>query len=179
MNDQKQLMPGQDDQDQFHGQLIRMDEDAMLLPNSAVLDVIAIDDLRMRASQPAWLLGNVQWRGQDVPVLSMEALLGSEVPPRMRRSRIVIINSFGNNLPTGIFAVVSQGHPHLMTLNRVAVKLADSKDGATTDEHVACRVQIANAQALIPNLDALEATINAVPVDSAEVADQPWEPDLG
>lgn len=162
--------------DQFHGQLIRLDEDAMLLPNSAVLDVVSVDDLRVRTSPPSWLLGHIPWRQQEVPVVSMEGLLGREVPARMRRSRVVIINSYGSQLHAGMFAVVSQGHPHLMTLNRVAIKAATSPPDAADNEHVACRVTIANAQAFIPDLEVIESSLSSVVVDSASEFETPWEP---
>lgn len=161
-----------DSKEQVNGQMIPLDEDAMLVPNSAVLDVTALDLLQVRTSPPSWLLGSLAWRGQEVPVISVEGLLGREVPARIRRNRVVIVNGYGRQLDPGLFGVVSQGHSHLMTLNRVALHPA-ALESSDMEDYVLSRVRIANARAFIPDLDAIEARLaEAV---AAGAVDSEWE----
>ena len=49
-----------------------------LLPNVAVAEVLSARPLQPVAGGPAWLLGNLDWRGYRVPVLALEALAGGD-----------------------------------------------------------------------------------------------------
>lgn len=163
--------------EQVNGQLVPLDSDGMLVPNAAVQDVVALDQLQVRVSPPSWLLGTINWRGNDIPVISVEGLLGSEVPARMRRNRVVIMSGFGRHLPPGLFGVISQGHSHLMTLNRVALHAAPL-ESTDPEEFVISRVRIANARAFIPDLDAIEQRLaDAVAQNAASEPVADWVPD--
>lgn len=163
--------------EQVHGQLIPLDAGAILLPNSAVLDVVSLDDLRVSTEPPSWRLGELEWRGKSLPVISVEGLLAGEVPVRIRRSRVVIINSFGDHLEDGLFGLLSQGHPHLMTLNRAAVG-PHTVDEANPEmrEFILGHVRIANARAFIPDLAAIELQLSTLASADNAGLDQPWEP---
>src|SRR5689334_2856667 len=82
----------------LYGQIIPIEADALLLPNAAVVEVRSMDDISVRSQPPGWLLGTVRWREHELPVISLEGLLGRTIPPRTRRSRLVIVNSLGSNL---------------------------------------------------------------------------------
>lgn len=160
--------------EEAYGQIVPLDGDALLLPNSAVIEVRGIEGVRMRTEPPGWLLGFVEWRGQELPVVSLEGLLGRALPLRSRRTRLLIINSVGNELPNGLLALVCQGYPHLTGLNRSALQpmALETRD---PDEMVLARVRVANTQAFIPDLDAMETKI-AQALRVVESPAQDWQP---
>jgi chemosensory pili system protein ChpC len=157
------------------GQIIPLDADAMLLPNAAVVEVRNMDDISVRSEPPGWLLGSIRWREHDVPVVSLEGVLGRAVPARSRRSRLVVVNSLGTHLDHGLLAFVVQGYPHLTALNRSALQSV-AREARDPDALVLARVRVANTLAVIPDLEAIEArTAEILPAAAAET---PWEPSL-
>lgn len=165
---------GKSKADEAYGQIIPLDGDALLLPNAAVIEVRGLEGMRMRTEPPGWLLGFVRWREQELPVVSLEGLLGRPLPLKSRRTRLLIINSVGTSLNTGLMALICQGYPHLTALNRSAMQPAvlEARD---PDELVLSRVRVANTQALIPDLETMESKIaQAMRVEETPAED--WEP---
>jgi len=160
--------------EEAYGQIVPLEGDSLLLPNAAVIEVRSLEGMRVRSGPPAWLLGEVSWREYELPVLSIESLLGRPMPARSRRTRLLIINSTGSHLDTGLFAMVCQGYPHLAALNRVALQTIPL-EARDPDELVLTRVKVANTLAIIPDLDAIESRLVEVP-DEAAAAATDWEP---
>lgn len=145
--------------DHLYAVLMALSDDTLLLPNAAVAEVVARDNLRPSwPGAPDWLTGYCEWSNRRVPVISFEALNGAAAAPMSRRARVVVINSLGSHLANGLFAVVAQGYPHLVTLNRTAVQGTPLRETDRQDI-VLSRVRIASQEALIPNLDTIEAEI--------------------
>ncbi len=144
--------------EESYGQLVPLDGDALLLPNAAVIEVRGIEGLRMRTEPPGWLLGTVDWREHELPVLSLEGLFGRALPTRSRRSRLLVINSVGAGVNNGLLALLCQGYPHLTALNRSALQPL-ALQANDPDEFVLARVRVANTQAIIPDLAAVEAKV--------------------
>jgi chemosensory pili system protein ChpC len=144
--------------EESYGQLVPLEGDALLLPNAAVIEVRGIEGLRMRTEPPGWLLGAVDWREHELPVLSLEGLLGRPLPARSRRSRLLVINSVATSVNNGLLALVCQGYPHLTALNRSALQPL-ALQASDPDEFVLARVRVANTQAIIPDLEAIEAKV--------------------
>jgi chemosensory pili system protein ChpC len=160
--------------DEAYGQIIPLEGDALLLPNNAVIEVRGLEGMRMRTEPPGWLLGFVVWREQELPVVSLEGLMGRPMPMRSRRTRLLIINSVGSGLSTGLLALLCQGYPHLTGLNRSALQpvALETRD---PEELVLSRVRVANTQAFIPDLDAVEARIAQV-LRIEESPAEDWQP---
>lgn len=160
---------------EIHGQLIPLEDDRLLLPNTAIVEVLGMDDIEVSTDGPSWLLGHLNWRMSRIPVISVEGLFGRVIPARIRRSRLVIINTFGRALEQGFFAVVSQGHPHLTTLNKVALQPDDLGDEPAADLLLA-KLKIANTTALIPDLEAFEQRL--AQVQNTQFESRDWAQDM-
>ena len=144
--------------DQIYAVLIALDGDTLLLPNTAVAEVVSRDAVKRADNAPSWLAGYVDWNNRRVPAVRFEILNGAEAVASTRRERAVIINSVGVHLPGGALAIVAQGYPHLVTLNRLALKPQPNRDRDRSDL-VLSRVKIASQEALIPDLEAIEQSI--------------------
>lgn len=160
--------------EEAYGQIVPLEGDSLLLPNAAVIEVRSLEGLRVRSGPPAWLLGQVSWREHELSVVSIESLLGRAMPARSRRTRLLVINSTGSHLDTGLFAIVCQGYPHLAALNRVAIQSVPLEE-RDPDALVLSRVKVANTLAIIPDLDAIESRLVEVP-DETAAASTDWEP---
>lgn len=145
--------------EQIYAVLMSVHEDTLLLPNAAVAEVLARDALQVEEGpRPDWLIGYCDWNNRRVPVVRFERLNRSADGGDPRRERLVVLNSLGRHLPSGHLAILTQGYPHLVTLNRTAVRAAPLREG-DRDELVLARVRIANQEALIPDLEQIEAEV--------------------
>lgn len=149
--------------EQVHSVLITLQRDVLLLPNAAVAEVLAYEALQTDATVagPDWLAGHCAWNNLRVPVLRFERLNGGDGQASgtdQRRERMVIFHSLGRHLPGGHLALITQGYPHLVALNRTAVRSAPLRDG-DQEAVVLARVRIANQEAVIPDLEGIEMAL--------------------
>lgn len=146
--------------DQVYAVMLALEGDALLLPNVAVSEAVPRERLQAPApGMPAWFAGTLDWNNRRVPVLSFETLNGAEPSAlRSRRERVAIVQSLGTHLPGAVLGIVMQGHPHLVTLTRTAVKPGVLRE-SDREEFVLARVRIASQDVAVPDLDALEAQI--------------------
>ena len=75
----------------------------LLLPTAGVAEVVAYSgDVRMRRGEPAWFLGQLDWRGQRPPLIDLGALgedssVPDEARSRWRRPCVLISFSLNGN----------------------------------------------------------------------------------
>lgn len=144
---------------EVYGQLIPMEDGFLILPKLAVLEVLGMDAVAVETAGPAWLLGVGDWHGTRVPVISIEAMAGASLPVRSRRTRVVVINGFGEHLDNGLFMVLAQGYPHLAALNAAALVAQPKRP---EDQDIALsRVRLASTHAIIPDLENIEIRVAA------------------
>lgn len=144
--------------DQLHAVLLVLDGETLLLPNSAVAEVASRERVQPAENAPAWLAGHLDWNNRRVPVLRFEQLSGLTPGEPTRRERVVVIHSVGVHVQNGLFALVTQGYPHLITLNRAALQAAPLRETDRRDL-VLARVRIASQEALVPDFTAIEADL--------------------
>lgn len=148
--------------EQIYVVLMALEGDTLLLPNVAVAEVASRERVKAEDGAPAWFAGYLDWNNRRVPVVSFEMLNGAAPPSsRSRRERVAIINSLGAHLPSGVFGIITQGYPHLVTLNSTAVNPVALRETDRSDL-VLSRVRISSQEALIPDLDAIEADLSRV-----------------
>lgn len=136
--------------DHVYGVIIDLADDNLILPNSAVVEVLGQDALQALATGPGWLLGELKLDLDTIPVISLEALWGQGVAENVRRSRIVVLKAPNQDERV---ALMARAYPLIVTLNEIALKVRSAEDDARP--HVLSHIQVANRQALIPDLDAL------------------------
>ena len=156
--------------DDVYAVLVSLTSDTLLLPNAAVAEVISADNIDPPSpGSPPWLAGRASYNNRQLSVVRFETLNGSTPGEDTRRTRLAVIQPLTGQLRTGQYAIVCQGYPHLVTLNRTALK---KEELVSTDNEdlVLTRVSIANTNALVPNLEAIEqllAPLEGGPVLSA------------
>ncbi len=128
-------------------------EGHVLLPNSAVAEILAYSRPEPFKKAPAWLLGELTWRGWQVPVISYEQLInesdGNVVTPK---ARILIIKTLGESTQVNYIGLVIQGLPRLKKVS------ADSLLEKQTDKlpkTLFSKVTVDDLPAFIPELGEL------------------------
>lgn len=130
----------------------------LIVPRVCVAEVSGLGQLRLTEHGPDWLIGSVGWKGREVPLVAFEAACGMEPPEITSRTRAVIFH--GSQQMSGTyFAVLSQGLPQLVRINREVVGPDDNRNWAP-EAPIVCRIRMVNEYPLVPDLGRLEEILS-------------------
>jgi chemosensory pili system protein ChpC len=134
--------------------IIPMHDSQLLLPNVSIAEVVDFATRDPDAGSPDWLVGWLEWRGLNLPVVSYDAANGNKlVVPGGNRGRVVVLNTIGpNHAETPFLALVTQGIPSQIRIGPDQVREVDSEKGQA-DRLV---VEVDGDTAVIPDLEYLE-----------------------
>lgn len=127
----------------------------MLLPNAAVAEVGYYRVPDEKSDMPEWMLGSISWRGQTLPVISIELLCNYPVPANLVYSRLLIMNSVRPDSILPFYAVVTAGLPRPVLFGN---QLVDEVEACSL-QALQCRVFIGREQAVIPDLDYIQGLV--------------------
>ncbi len=144
--------------EELYSLLVPLAEDRLIVPRACVAEVVRFAAPEQEEGAHNWMLGNVNWNGRPLPVVSFEGLLGRDVPAATGRTRIVVFYAGTGQLRTGFFGVLTQGFPQLVRVNEEVLQL-HTTEGWPKGSPVHCRVKMINEFPLIPDLEKLEALL--------------------
>jgi len=134
----------------------------LLIPNRLMPDVIGYrepDEIPRGA--PDWLLGIIVWRYYQVPLVSYDVLLGAHDQEVGNRARIVLCKTISDSGNRPYTALLLQSIPRLVTVAETSIS-AIPDDDHQLHPLIAHHVQINDQEAWIPNLDALERSLEEI-----------------
>lgn len=134
----------------------------LLIPNRLMPEVIGYrepDEIPRGA--PDWLLGIVVWRYFQVPLVSYDVLLGASEQEVGNRARIVLCKTISDASTRPYTALLLQSIPRLVSVTEASIS-AISDDGQQQHPLLAHHVQINDQEAWIPDLDALERSLEEI-----------------
>jgi len=140
-------------------QLIPIEGDNLILPNTAIAEVIFYAEPEVISAAPEWVLGRLGWRDRSIPLISFELACEQAKPAPGPRSKIVVINTIGGNPEINFFAIVTQGLPQLLLVDESKIKPIEHE--TESNPLILGRVIVNGEPAIIPNLDALESRLLA------------------
>jgi len=136
-------------------QMIALESFRLLLPNTAIAEVIPYTQPEAEDKMPGWLLGYVPWRGYRLPVVSFELLIDQAPSKPTRRSRIIVLNSINGDPDRPFYGMLSTGIPRLMSVD--ATNIEDAPIIGETDALMMRQVIVDKLAAVIPDQYELEA----------------------
>ena len=127
----------------------------LLVPNVAVAEISSYRVPSALPGMPEWCLGSVKWSGEDIPVISIEAVCGLSMQSNPVFSRLMIVNSVRPDSPVHHYAIVTAGLPGLIQFG------PDTADQVVpcANDGLRCIVRIGNEEAIIPDLDYLQGLL--------------------
>jgi chemosensory pili system protein ChpC len=143
---------------ELYSLLISLANERLIVPRTCVAEVVTWQEPERVENAPQWYLGDIQWNGRPVPVISFEAASGHSSPPPGTRTRIVIFVALTSQLPGGYFGMITQGFPQLVRVNPDVVK-SDPSRTFPERSPVLCQVRMLNESPLIPDFEYLEELI--------------------
>jgi chemosensory pili system protein ChpC len=151
----------------LHCMMIPANGETLLLPTSAMVEVVDYSEPEPVESTPPWLLGQFEWEGRQVPVFSFGALInGGEVEEAPAHARIMILKSLNEGGRVPYLGLLMDDLPR-------PVQVKEKELHETGDEKkslgVFCRATLGDDEAIIPDMDRLthlvtHATFGALPI---------------
>ena len=144
--------------DEVYSLLIPFAGGKLIVPRITVAEVMGYTRPRPLRGAPPWLLGLINWQGQEIPLISFEGLCGRKIPERANRTRIAVMFAIGGQMEPPVFAVMTQGYPYLVRVN-AAVLSVDPENAYSEESPVLNRLRMANERPVVPDLEEIEAKL--------------------
>lgn len=135
--------------------MIPMSGRQLLLPNVTIAEVVDYASTDAGTNSPEWLVGYLDWRGLNLPVISYDSANGGTLTvPGDNRGRIVVLNTIGEHHQEVPFvALVTQGIPSQARLAEDQIRKLDGEAGPAD----LMQVEVDGENAWIPNLEYIES----------------------
>jgi chemosensory pili system protein ChpC len=143
--------------DEVASLLIPMVGRPMLLPNVAVAEIVPWEEPEKQDNAPEWYLGNVSWRGIDIPLVSLELMNDTDVDEAYSGHRIAVLNGVGST-KKDFYAVSVQGLPRLIRVYGEEVSGEEQLSEPAYDMNVL----VSGERAMIPDLDYVEKQVESL-----------------
>lgn len=127
----------------------------VLFPNSVVAEILNYSLPEPLKKAPAWVLGEMAWRGWQVPVINVDLLINegsSTSNSATSKSRILIIKTLGESTQVNYIGLVIEGLP---SLKKVTAQSLIEKRTDGLPETIFSEVTIDDLQAFVPELGSL------------------------
>lgn len=129
----------------------------LLLPATCIAEVVNYTSPQPRDPAPPWFQGQLAWRGEIIPVVAMEHLLGSSLVPHGHRSRIVVCNALGETPGLDYIGILARALPRLVQVT--PDNISPRKDGEGPPPGILAEAEVAGEPTLILDLDSIEAKL--------------------
>jgi chemosensory pili system protein ChpC len=143
--------------------LIPVGQKHLLLPNAAVAEIFSFREPKVRVDAPRWLLGMLDWRGLNIPVITWERLVEKQEPAwKSQRMYIAILNTLNKNPAVTHIGLLSIGVSRLIRIR--ADVLTEDNDETLVSPLIKSAIHVSSSMASnitklpawIPDLDELE-----------------------
>ncbi|WP_206413820.1 chemotaxis protein CheW [Lysobacter enzymogenes] len=142
----------------IRGVLVQVAGARLLLPNATIAEVLSYAPPAPIAEAPRWLLGQIRWRGWNLPMIAFGELSGLAREPGGLGSKVVVLKALSAASRLPYFAMLTQGFPRLVTVSASGLYL-QSREDEVLPLGVQARVRLNDDAALLPDLEAVEAMI--------------------
>jgi len=124
----------------------------LLVPTVSIAEMVSYSAPQAVDQAPDWLLGMVEWRNLQVPVLSFEVLNGEANPGTAQRSRLAVFNNTGVSDELPFIALPTQAIPKLIRVSGQDISVSD--EGNQPFDRM--RVDVEDETLTIPDISSLE-----------------------
>ena len=150
----------------IHSQLIATQSRSLLLPNTAIAEIVRYTEPQPANPAPDWLLGTMVWRGLRIPVVSYERASGEAVTEYDSSARIAVLNGVHSGAALQFYAIVIRNNPRLLKVLRDDIC---KESGADREKFQLQQVVVKDVTATIPDLAAFEQLISDAGIQTERV----------
>jgi chemosensory pili system protein ChpC len=131
--------------------IVPADPGFLIIPSAAVAEIVplSLNDALAEGN----LLGIMSWRGVDVPVYSMEGMIGGDIPEYGKRSKAFVFYPWKGSEKDMFFAIAIKHDPRPKLLSSEDIKAADGDQADS--QFVSASFLYDGEVAVIPDLQAI------------------------
>ncbi|MCB1560793.1 MAG: chemotaxis protein CheW [Xanthomonadales bacterium] len=157
-------------QSDIRGVMVAVTGGRLLLPNATVAEVITYAEPEPVNNAPRWLLGRVRWHGWRLPLISFSRMVGYAEEEGELGAKVAVLKSLGDNARVPYFALLTQGFPRLTTVNAEDLVAREDEEGAEPHPAIQSAISLREDDAVIPDLEGIEAAISEALLSESEAA---------
>lgn len=128
----------------------------VIVPDALVAEIISVKEIEEGAGKPEWYLGDMKWRGINVPLMSFEAAGGmkhAKVNLNTQAAILYAVTKDGEEVKHPYIGLVMSGVPHISNFSREQFKF--DSDAAEDHPMIAQNVRINGASVSILDVDSM------------------------
>ncbi|MBI2381194.1 MAG: chemotaxis protein CheW [Gammaproteobacteria bacterium] len=132
--------------------IVPMQGMGLLVPSALVAEVIPFAGMEAKTKGPDWLLGEVVWRGQKLPVLSFECANGEGTVLPRPGSRFAVMQTLNEGTAKEFYALLVHGQPSPAEIDPGDLEAVEGPEAHAVKTYVRYQGQVLR----VPDPDALE-----------------------
>jgi chemosensory pili system protein ChpC len=139
--------------------LLTLQSENVIVPNASIAEIIPSRDVIEVENSPEWMLGKMNWRGVDVPLIAFESASGGRSKVTAS-TQIAVMYGLNKDSEYPYIGLAISGVPHVSYFKReqiVADEMADN-----THPMVAQKIRVNGAAASILDIEAMEEMVQNV-----------------
>ena len=140
--------------------LLKVNENVLMLPNSALVEIVPVRNIINVANKPRWMLGYLDWRGNSVPLVAFETMDGVRMPSLANLDvRAAVVYAIGDDKKIPFMAFLVQGVPQVVNVTTDEIEV----DAETvTHPAVSQKILLKGTQVSVVEMLKLEGMIKKV-----------------
>lgn len=139
--------------------LLPLTKDSVLLPHSAMMEVLPGRAIEPLENMPDWILGEVNWNNKAIPLIALETAFGIKTTEKPKRTRIVIVASLSAETGYQYLAIRTTGVPRLIQLESDVLQAADVRD--LNDQFIQFYGELNHQTVTVPDMEKLEQALTS------------------
>jgi chemosensory pili system protein ChpC len=140
--------------------LLKVNEDVLMLPNSALVEIVPVRNIINVANKPRWMLGYLDWRGNSVPLVAFETMGGVRMPSLANNDvRAAVVYAIGEDKKIPFMAFLVQGVPQVVNVSATDI---ETDTAAITHPAVAQKAVVKGTAVSVVEMTKLETMIKGV-----------------
>ncbi len=135
-----------------------MRKENVILPSATIAEIVSVKDIELAENKPAWYLGEMQWRGEAVPLISFEAAGGEDIANVNLNTQAVVLHVVADDdMAASYVGLVMSGVPHVTHFNRK--QIVTDEEMIADHPMVAQKVRINGARVSVLDLDEIASMV--------------------
>ncbi|MBT8142966.1 MAG: chemotaxis protein CheW [Gammaproteobacteria bacterium] len=143
---------------EIYALLVPIQRQRLLLPRTAVREVVRYSKPEPIENAPDWLPGTINWQNNKIPMISFEGLCGKEMPEVNSRTRVAIMTALDKEMPHNAYAMYVEGFPQLIGIQEKDLGV-DAEAKFPDNCPIISQLKLFNDRPQIPNLEYIEKKI--------------------
>ena len=140
--------------------IIAVQSGQIILPNSLVTEVLPFAQPLQIEKAPHWVVGAMLWRNLTTPLVSLGRLIFRVAAEADINSRIIIVNTLGNDAKLPYFGILGTSAPRPINLNRQdIIPDPDIAESELRRPGLLSWARYQDQATIIPDMEAIEAVL--------------------